>query len=256
MAGGINISASVGAVLGVASSNPFVSVVANPVISLFSDIPTITQPIAKSQVYSLLTGPTANPANQLYVFDATLSVRHSQNLNLVKAPLQTGYNISYHAVLQQANITLEIGMSDAMAAFQTGMWEGNISKSVSAFQTVMGLMANRVPLTLSTRLMTYQNMMIVNVSANETNKTIAGLRATITLEQIFIVAPATLVTSSRPNATGNTQLSTIQSTPVPAAVTNQHAVTSIDPTESYGIIGSNNVPAGGAYDSNVVTGGK
>src|SRR6202012_1869471 len=101
---------------------------------------------------------------------------HELALNLTKKPIQTGYNISDNAVQVQPNIVLEIGMSDTMDQFQSGMGTGNASKSVSAFLTMQKLLQNRVLLTLATRLQTYQNVMLIKISAPEDSRTQYGLR--------------------------------------------------------------------------------
>jgi hypothetical protein len=173
----------------------------------------------------------------MYVFDAVLQANHDRKLTPTKQPLQTGYNIADHAVLQQAVVVLEIGMSDAMAAFSPGMWSGNSSKSVSAYQTIVSLMENRQLLTLSTRQQTYQNMMITGIESPETNKTFRSLKARITFTQIYLVTVASQIQSARPNATDSTQLATVQPAPVPASVTQQNTVSGIDPTVNYGAAG-------------------
>ncbi len=185
-----------------------------------------------------LASYNSSATSTMYVFDAVLQVSHDQSLRLTKHPLQYGYNISDHAVLQEAHVVLEIGMSDAMAAFAAGMWEGNASKSVSAFQTLIGFMQNRQLLTLSTRQKTYSNMMITNVTSPETNKTFRSLKARVTFEQVFLVNLATQTMSARPNATDATQLATVQPTNVPATVIQQNQVSGIDPTTNYGAAGS------------------
>lgn len=172
-------------------------------------------------------------ATTMLVFDAVLRARHSQGLQITEHPIQTGANISDHAYLLPFRLTLEIGMSDAMAQYKTGMWVGASSKSVSAYQTLLKLQAARVFLTLTTRLQTYQNMLIEEITPEEDSKTIAGLRATISFKQVFTATVATQDESARPNTTDNTQLATVQPQPTPPAITQQYAVNPpADPTVS------------------------
>jgi hypothetical protein len=145
-------------------------------------------------------------------------------LQITEHPIQTGANISDHAYLQPFRLSLEIGMSDVMDAFAAGMWVGSTSKSVSTYQTLLQLQSARLFLTLTTRLSTYQNMLIENISADEEAKTIAGLRATISFKQVFTATVAQQSLSSRPNATNATQLATVQPQAPTAAVTQQYAV--------------------------------
>ena len=170
---------------------------------------------------------TKSLATTMYVFDAVVRASHNLQLQITEHPVQTGANISDHAYMLPFRVTLEIGISDAMAQFggKANDWTGTTSKSVSAFQTLMSLQANRVFLTLSTRLYTYSNMMIESIAPEETNATIASLRATVTFKQVFTATVATQSVSARPNTTDNTQLATQQAVPPPAAVQQQYSVT-------------------------------
>jgi hypothetical protein len=71
----------------------------------------------------------------MLVFDALRRAQHRQYAVVTQHPLQTGFNISDHVVMQPAQITLEVGMSDAIQSYSlagyTPMWTMNPSKSVS-----------------------------------------------------------------------------------------------------------------------------
>jgi hypothetical protein len=153
----------------------------------------------------------------MYVFDAVKVVDHRRSLEPTRYPVQTGYNQSYNAILKPNLITLEVGMSDAMDAYESGMWTGNISKSVSAWQEMKSLQANRAFLTLNTRLESYENMLLVDVSAKEDNSTIASAKMLLTFEQIFVAQVSVQTISARPNAIGNTSLGNINGSNVPSA---------------------------------------
>ena len=123
-----------------------------------------------------------------------------------------------------------------MASYAPGMWTGNASKSVSAFQTLTSLQKNRTLVTLTTRLATYKNMLIENIRAIESAKSIKALRATVLFSEIFLadvtavksglVAPDDLgnLQSSRPNLTGQTQTGSVQTVTPSAALFNQHNI--------------------------------
>ena len=140
-----------------------------------------------------------------YVFDAVLDLEHEQRLEKTHHPVQTGADISSHAYLMPARLVMNIGMSDAMDAYSTGQNDTNSagnanpntvapftgtssSKSVNAYQTMITLQAARQPLTVTTRLRTYTNMMVVGVSPHEDYKTITGLRMRVEFEQIFMAS--------------------------------------------------------------------
>lgn len=208
----------------------------------------------KAATYSLLVPPSSALSDdaQLYVFDAVKVANHALRLNLTKAPLQTGYNIAYHAVRQQPLITLEIAMSDAIAAFAHNMWVGNNSKSISAFQTLEALMNNRQLIILSTRQNQYVNCMLIAIDSPETNETFLGLKATLTFEQVFLVGlTSTTTQSARPNATDDTQLAQVPPAVPSPNTLSQSTVTgpALDPTSSVGSIGPNGFPNGGQFSS-------
>lgn len=210
-----------------------------------------------------MASPSAT-APTLYVFDAVMIATHSKSYTPTRKPLQSGYNTSDHIIKNQPQITLEIGMSDAMAAFAPGQWIGNPSKSISAWQVLSKIADNRVLVTLATRQETYTNMVIVSINSPETNKTVKSLKATVTFEQMLLASVTTITQSARPNATDETQLATLQTQDVAATTIQQNSV----PTGlavplaalpanqvSCGQLGPYGIPVGGAFSSNCVIGG-
>ena len=140
-----------------------------------------------------------------YVFDAVLELEHEQRLEKTRHPVQTGAAISSHAYLLPARVAMYIGMSDAMDAYSNGQNNTNSagsaspdtvspftgasnSKSVNAYQTMISLQTARQPLTVTTRLRTYTNMIVTAVSPHEDYKTITGLRMRVEFEQIFMAS--------------------------------------------------------------------
>ena len=178
-----------------------------------------------------------------YVFDAVLLVDHEQRLEKTSHPVQTGGVISSHAYLMPGRVSLDIGMSDVMAAYSTGAGLGNNAsstggvitpastaafsgnpyggsgsgKSVSAYQTMLTLQAQRQPLTVVTRLRTYSNMVISSIAPQESSKTITGLRMRVDFEEIFTASTTIAPVSARPDSTQTTGLGTVSPSPVPAA---------------------------------------
>jgi hypothetical protein len=133
-----------------------------------------------------------NTSEKNYFFDAYLKIDHDSSLRVTEHPVQTGANISDHAYLLPATVVMEIGMSDAMDAYESGMFQGDASKSVSAYKTLQRLQEERAPLTLVTRLRKYENMIVENVHAPDEAKSYYGLRATVLFKQIIMAtSPAT-----------------------------------------------------------------
>jgi len=185
-----------------------------------------------------------------YVFDAVLELEHEQRLEKTRHPVQTGADLSSHAYLMPPRVVMYVGMSDAMAAYASGANNanttsatpntvtpfsgGSTSKSVNAYQTMITLQAARSPLTVTTRLRTYTNMLITAISPREDFKTITGLKMRVEFEQIFTATTSTSVTgsasiaslsavSARPDATQQTGLGQVNSGALSAVTSNQFA---------------------------------
>jgi hypothetical protein len=164
---------------------------------------------------SIYTGPMT------YVFDAVLKLSHEQRIEKTRHPVQTGADVSSHAFIMPARLTLYVGMSDAMDAYAAAAppsqilpyeypnyvpFTGADSKSVSAFQTMLSIQKARQPLTVTTRLRTYGNMLIMALEPEEDSRTITGLRMRVELEQILTAAATPVVMSARQNDTESTGL--------------------------------------------------
>lgn len=121
-------------------------------------------------------------------FDAILNVSTEHSATITQHPVQSGANISDHMYLEPVQITMEIGMSDAMASMVMGQWAGvgGSSKSVNAYQKLVELQAARIPFTVLDRLNTYNNMVIKSVSVNDDFRTKNGLRATVSMQQLIM----------------------------------------------------------------------
>jgi hypothetical protein len=189
-----------------------------------------------------------------FVFDAVFVANHSKRWIPTRKPLQSGYNFSDHAIKEQPFVVLEIGMSDAMAAYKPGMWTGSPSKSISCWQQLNEIADQRRLFTLATRQETYTNMMIVGIESSETNATIKSMKARITFQQMLLVNVSSQTISARPNATDSTQLGTQQSQDVSTPIVQQHEILPSDlPTgNSSSVLNQYNVPAGGQFSSNLL----
>jgi hypothetical protein len=195
---------------------------------------TTTASVTTSQVDDLTSGPTANQSaastsnstsSTLYVFDAVYRVLHSRRLRMTEHPVQSGASISDHAFLMPAKVSLEIGMSDAMDAYAPDVFTTNASKSVSAYEILVALQQGRQPLTLSTRLDTYTNMLIESIDAPDTKETRYGLKATVMLSQIFTGTVTSIPVSARPQTTDSTSIGAKQPLPISSGDLSRFMVT-------------------------------
>lgn len=209
-----------------------------------------------NSIYTIQGGGVAEHSNEpsIFVFDAVFVANHSKRWIPTRKPLQSGYNTSDHIIKEQPTVVLEIGMSDAMAAYKPGMWTGSPSKSISCWQQMNSIADNRRLFTLATRQETYQNMAIIGIESSETNATIKSMRARITFQQILLVNVTSQTISARPNATDETQLGAQQSQDVSTPIIQQHEILPSDlPVgSSDSVLNASGIPAGGQFSSNLL----
>jgi hypothetical protein len=168
-----------------------------------------------------------------YVFDAVLALEHEQSLTKTRHPVQAGAAVSSHAYIEPASLVLYVLMSDVtpsyVAASQASApyiqaWSGSSSKSVAAYQTMLRLQSQRVPLVVTTRLRTYYNMLVSCLTPREDVSTIKGARFRVQLEQVFIAGTQIAPISARPNDTASTGLGSVGTQPPSNTVNSQFAV--------------------------------
>lgn len=212
-----------------------------------------------------LAGLSTNTGPITYVFDAVLELNHEQRVTKTRHPVQTGSDVSSHAYLMPAKCTMLIGMSDAMDAYASTSktaftpykypnytaWTGSDSKSVSAYQTLLSLLKARQSLTITTKLQTYTNMLLMSLTPHEDSTTITGLRAQLEFEQIFMASVTTTSSSSRTDATVKTNVGSVSPTTVPTSTKKQFSQSSTTLTSS-GVksIAKFIYAGGGKYSSN------
>lgn len=145
-----------------------------------------------------------------FFFDAIIRTEHNSDLKITSHPVQTGANITDHSFLEPAVLVMEIAMSDAMDSLVPNQFTGKYTKSVSAYQVLSDLQADRIPLSVTTRIRTYQNMLIETINVPDDVKTLNGLRCTVTLKEVFVVEVARAKVSARPHAMNDVDRGHIQ----------------------------------------------
>ena len=141
-----------------------------------------------------------------FFFDAVFRTEHSLHTVITSHPVQNGANISDHAYLEPARVTMEIGMSDVGSSTIFGQFMANSSKSKAAFEALLKMREKRLPVDISTRLKSYKNMMIEDLSFPDDINTFYGLRATVSMRQVIIAEVAKVSkVSQRPNVSESTQ---------------------------------------------------
>ncbi len=140
-----------------------------------------------------------------FIFDAYLNINHESSLAITEHPIQDGASISDHAYMEPQQVTFEIGMSDVMNDISGfDKFNADNSRSVSAYKMLRRLQEERIPINIVTRLWTYNNMLIETISVPDDKNTAYGLKATITLKEIFVVNVTTVKISERPQKSEQT----------------------------------------------------
>jgi hypothetical protein len=96
---------------------------------------------------------------------------------------------------------MEIGMSDVMDSYSPHQWGTDVSeptRSVMAYQTLLMWKSLGLPLTVTTRLDTYKNMVIANIATPDDFRTLYGLKCVVSFKQIFTVSVAIKVSIRMP----------------------------------------------------------
>ncbi len=167
--------------------------------------------------YAYARTSITDSAGTAYIFDAILRLEHNQSVRITEHPVQSGANISDHAFMLPARLTLEIAMSDAMDVYTPGQFNqgngtefGGITKSVSAYNALVKMQADRLPLKVISRLGTYDNMLIEQINTPDDFKTLYGLRCIVNLRQIMTSQVNVVKVSSRPQASQQTNKGSMQ----------------------------------------------
>jgi hypothetical protein len=152
----------------------------------------------------------------IWYFDAVVRADHSQSQRITQHPVQDKANITDHSFSLPAQLSMEIQMSDVMDSFSPGQWsvgdDSDMTKSVFAYQKLVEWKNHGVPLNITTRLDTYENMVIANISSPDDIRTLYGLKCMVTFQQIFVTLISVQTTNLRPHA-----LNTIDKGTIPIA---------------------------------------
>jgi hypothetical protein len=172
-----------------------------------------------------------NTLGNVYVFDCYFSGNIVSELRKTQHPVQTGANISDHAFLLPVTINFDIGMSDTGKSFNSS-WDGASTKSVHALQTLRDWQKNRTFVNCVTKFGTTEHLLVEHIATHLTSKTIYGLRASITLGQVYLVSISATTVSARPAATSSTSQGSINAGTVSSSVKNNNQTTGTTPKDA------------------------
>jgi len=145
--------------------------------------------------------------NYDYFFDGVLKTEHVNQRRITQHPVQVGANIADHSFQLPARLTMEIGVSDVMDCYKKSQeWiKYTSSRSINAFQELKKIQETGVALSVTTRLFTYDNMVIESISVPEDYRTLYTLRASIIFQQIITVQTSTVKISTTKQKTVETK---------------------------------------------------
>lgn len=164
------------------------------------------------------------PIGGIY-FDGIMRTEHVSRIKPTLYPVQMGVNMTDHAIVEPAELTIEVMMSDAETDTYTSMdpildaiyqavqsikMYSNIlacqpmptmmrgdGRAAKTWTTLKTLQQSRVPIDVETRLQTYKYMLIEEISAPDDVKTLNAFRCTVRLREIIFAEVAETQTSAR-----------------------------------------------------------
>ena len=184
-------------------------------VSVAAFIPTTNNSSATTNQEQIIDNNGTVLALTTYFFDAVFREDHSLRLVSTNHPVQNGAAISDHAYLIPAQVTMEIGFSDSMDSYVTNQYAGYATKSVGAYAVFTNLQQLRVPITLTTRLAVYENMVLEEIRVHQDQTSFHGLRATLLFKQIFLGNVDKNTLSARTNQSTTTRPGASSVFPVP-----------------------------------------
>jgi hypothetical protein len=129
------------------------------------------------------------------VFDAIIKTDHTSKLTATSHPIENGANITDHAFIEPAEISIEIGMTDC----------NGDGASNDMFKSLLDLQHSRQRIDVVTRYKTYTNMLIMSMSVPDDFTTMNALKAMLFLREIPVVGAQTVAVEERQTGGGQGQ---------------------------------------------------
>jgi hypothetical protein len=145
-----------------------------------------------------------------YFFDGFLSVQHSSTLTITKNPVQTGAVVVDNAFMNPSQLTMQIIVSDVHESLIPGQFEGGWRRHTNAWTILKGIQSNRIPVQVFTKLGIYENMLITELSADDSAETFSSLRANVKLEEIPVARVKKVKISQASQTTGGTEMGKVE----------------------------------------------
>lgn len=145
-----------------------------------------------------------------YFFDAWLNCSQSSTVTITSHPVAIGANVSDHAYSEPLEFSFEIGVSNTVA---NNFFDGASSRAVNAYTLLTKLQAQRQFIEIGTKYGTYQNILIKNITVNDTFDTQDTMKALITLQEVITANSQTYQVSANRQATDQTNRGNVTTEP-------------------------------------------
>ncbi|RQS22456.1 MULTISPECIES: phage baseplate protein [unclassified Burkholderia] len=138
-----------------------------------------------------LVGAFFSPKRSIGSFSAyiTIEEQHHDEIAITDHPVEQGAVISDHAYKKPSELTLRIGWSNSSLASIETLQLGNYSSF--AYEQLLALQKQRIPMDISTGKRRYKNMLIQSISVTTDAKTENSTIATLHCREVIIVQTAT-----------------------------------------------------------------
>lgn len=153
-----------------------------------------------------------------YFFDGFMQINHTLATTITSHQVQQGVSVSDHAYMEPIEVQMTIKMSDAhqdvIYALQNQFEGVSYVRSVGAFEVLKQLMEDRTPFMIHTRLHTYYNMLITNITVQDDINSLNGLEATVTMKELIVVKEKSVKITSRTQTTASSDSGTTSASSV------------------------------------------
>ena len=131
--------------------------------------------------------------------DVVISEMHSDQVTVTNHPVDTGADLSDHAIIQPTTVTCTFAWSDSSRAINSAL-DGSILQGLETtkdvYEKLLALMRARQPLRLSTGKRAYENVIITALKTTSSVETESAAIIEITFQEVFM-AQAQTVSLSR-----------------------------------------------------------
>jgi len=126
------------------------------------------------------------PQNKTYRFDMVENQSSNHKLSLTRYPVQDGTPITDHAFKEPETINMSVSVSDIELSSYDNSFSDVNSRAEKALKIIKGWQDKVLLLTVQTKFLKYENMVLESISEASNNKNKNKLNASLTFRKIRI----------------------------------------------------------------------